>query len=150
MKDYLAAEPLIIERVRARCATELGLRQVIGVADLEGVESARQVLPAAYVLYGGERVPEERTHRGAVQQVNQRWYVVLAQSNRRDASHGSDWRREIGGMLAALNAALQGWKPSAEHGELTKAAAPAPLYRSGYGYWPLAFNTRIVTRGESR
>jgi hypothetical protein len=148
MQDYLALEEPLIERVRACCAAELGLRAVQGVADLEGVIAAGQRLPAVYVLYAGERVPAgEQSHRGGVAHVDQRWYVVLALRNVRDTQHGSAWRRDAGPMLAALNAALQGWRAAPEFQPLQKTSAPAPMYTAGYGYFPLAYTARIKTTG---
>lgn len=146
--DYLALEGLIIARIEAAAGVALGLRRLCGAADLDGVKAEGQVTPAVYVLYAGERVPAERTQQGAVQIIEQRWLAVLALKNRRDTRTGEAWRREAGPMLTRLNTALQGWRPSREYGPLIKAAAPGPGFEAGFGYFPLAYHSRIVLKGD--
>ena len=146
--DYLALEGLIIARIETAVSADLGLRRIAGAADLDGAKTEGQVTPAVYVLYGGERVPAERTHQGAVQVIEQRWLAVLALKNRRDTRTGEAWRREAGPMLTRLNACLQGWRPDRDHGPLIKAAAPGPGFEAGFGYFPLAYHSRIVLKGD--
>ena len=143
--DYLGAEPLLLERLREQVE---GVRAVLSAADLAGVAESKQPTPALHVLYGGYTPGEQlKGSQGRVQASHQRWVVVVAVRNLRTPHTGEDARGEAGPLLSAVLEALQGWRPSAEHTPLELAAGPAPGFSKGYGYFPLAFATRVVTRG---
>jgi hypothetical protein len=140
---YLAAEALIAERLAERLP---GGTHVLTAADLAGVEARAQLTPAAHVVYDGDRLGDAGG-RGLAQVVWQRWLVVIAVRNRREALSGAAAREDAGTLIAAALAALAGWAPSASHGPLARVQAPRPAYEAGFLYVPLAFETRLITVG---
>ncbi len=144
LTNYLAAEQLIIDRLRAN--TTVPERHVLSAADLANVAEATQPTPALHVIFTGY-APTQEKGDGLIQQTEQTWTVIVVVRNVREAATGTPARRDAGGYLAEVLAALQGWKPSAEHTAMKLAPAPAPGYSSGYGYFPLAFTTRTTSKG---
>lgn len=144
--DYLALEPLLIERLRAQTS----LRHVLPAPDLAAVEEAEQFTPAVHVLWWGERVPQGRDARVGIEQiVGHTWLAVVAVRNAKDMRTGAGVRGEAGGLLAEVNAALQGWRPGPGWDALAKVSAPRPLYRGAFAYFPLAFEAVTYTRGSA-
>ncbi len=148
MSNYLALESLVIARLKATLP-EIN-NQVQGAADLEGVKADQQVAPRIDVVPYGEGVlqgEKDGSRVGNVQICEPRILVVVVVRNVRDIRSGAATRSEAGELLWEANAALQGWKPDADHGHLKKIPAPAPAYDRGFGYYPLAFASRIVRKG---
>lgn len=145
--NYLALEPLIIDRLKTEVPT---LRAVLSADALADLAEGVQTTPAAYVLYDGDDVPSadgKRAGDGARQLVSQRWLVVLAVRNARG---GSDAREDAGPLLTQILAALAGYHPqpappSQVYRPLKRAQAPRPGYHAGYGYFPLLFTTEVLT-----
>jgi hypothetical protein len=73
--------------------------------------------------------------------------VYLVVRNLRTTVTGADNRAEAGPLITQVNAKLQGWKPSAEFGELLRITPPPVRYRHGNGYFPLAYKARTISRG---
>lgn len=145
ISDYLAAEPLLIARLRAAVA---GFRAVLGAADLDGVAEGAQTVPAAHVIYDGDALPggdASRGGAGAAQMVAQRWLVVVAVRNVRQAATGDGARGEAGPLISQTLAALSGWQPSPSFRPLRRVAGPRPGYNAGFGYFPLLFEAQLVT-----
>jgi len=142
--NYLGAEPLLIARLQAQVP---GVKAVLSAADLAGVAESKQQTPALHVLFRGYR-PTRTSGEGRVQETEQTWQVVVAVKNLRSPQTGEHAREEAGPLLAAVLAALQGWRPSAEHTPLTLAAGAAPGFSRGYAYFPVAFGTNVVTRAS--
>lgn len=143
--DYLSAEAPIIARLRAEVS---GLRTVLGAADIAELEEAAVPTPAAFVIYDGDEIPEgegARAGAGTAQRVTQRWYVVVAVRNARDALGGSAARAEAGPLISQAIAALAGWQPTADHRPLRRAGAVPPGFSKGFGYFPILFTTEVVT-----
>lgn len=140
MDNYLSAESLIIERLRTQVT---GVRAVLSAADLAGVEEAKQVTPALHVLYDGDDLGD-RAADGADGIVRQRWLVIVAVRNARGQASGAGAREVAGPIILQVLAALGGWQPDEEHGELVRIAAPRPAFSpGGFAYFPLAFHTAI-------
>ncbi|MEW6490766.1 MAG: hypothetical protein AB1578_22995 [Thermodesulfobacteriota bacterium] len=144
MQNYLSAEALIVARLQSKVA---GVKAVLSAADLDGVAESAQVTPAVHVVFGGYRPTQERDE-GRVQESEQVWIAVVAVRNLRTPKTGEHARETAGELCADVLAALQGWRPSAEHQPLKLAPGPRPGFSKGYGYFPLAFTTRVVTRGQ--
>jgi hypothetical protein len=143
--NYLAAESLIIARLKAQVPT---FRAVYGAADLAGVEERAQVTPAAHVIYDGDAVPGGEVNRagaGAAQVVAQHWLVVVAVRNVRDTQGGQYTREEAGPLVSQTITALSGWKPSTDFRPLRRTSAPKPAFTNGFGYFPLMFEALLIT-----
>jgi hypothetical protein len=75
--DYLQLEDLLVDRLKTEMTD---LRAVMTATDLAGVQGARQVEPAAHVIYIGDQIGEgsqSQGSTGASQVVTQHWMVVL-------------------------------------------------------------------------
>lgn len=144
MTDYLAAEALLLARLSDQVP---GVKAVLAAADLEGVEEAKQVTPALHLVFGGYRpLRQGQGAGGRLVETEQTWWVVVAVKNLRTAKTGTDARAEAGPLLAAVLGALLGWKPSPDHAPLELAPAPRGGFSKGFGYYPLAFVTRVIMR----
>lgn len=102
-------------------------------------------LPAAFVGFDGEVIGgsagAEHAHI-----VVQRWLVVLAVGNYRNADTAQGVTAAAGPLLYELVRALTGWQPEG-FTELERQAAPRPGYLAGVGFFPLAFATTMVVEG---
>lgn len=144
MDNYLIAEQLIVDRLRSRLSSNI---KVLSAADLVGVSENAQATPAVHVIYDGYR-PTQVTGNGRKQETEQTWLTVIAVRNVRDTRAATATREDAGPIMLDCLKALQGWKLSDEHSSLELAGAPKAGYSAGFGYFPLAFTTRIVTEGE--
>lgn len=144
LADYLAAESLIVERLRDQVQD---LRAVLSAADLAGVEERSQVTPALHVLYYGDRLGATQGHN-AGQIVYQQWLVVVSVRNARGQVSGQAARSDAGPIMAQVIGAMLGWQPSVDFRPFGRVTAPRPSYRpGGYAYFPLAFEAQIMTAG---
>lgn len=144
MDNYLIAEQLIVERLTTRLR---GVKKVLAAADLAGVAESSQTTPAVHVVYQGYR-PTQEKEDGATQQTEQTWLVVVAVRNVRDTRAATATREDAGPIMLDCLRALQGWLPSKEHSRLKLSTAPQAGYRAGFGYFPMAFTTKLITRGD--
>lgn len=137
--DYLALEPLIIERIDDTVA---GLKVVTGVPDLAAVGAGQQVTPAVYVIYLGDQPGEQQ---GNAQVVTQLWAAVLTVYYADADGSGEGARRIAGPLLGRLLPALAGWKPRKDITPLKRVATTTPAeYADGFGYFPLVFAASFV------
>ncbi|MBF0273471.1 MAG: hypothetical protein HQL98_15590 [Magnetococcales bacterium] len=139
MDDLFALEPHLAERIAARVPE---LRRVAVAKDLAGVTSQGQIVPACYVVYGGDDpVPGELEEGEGL--LDQYWLVVLAVhvGVREEPSN-----REAGLLLAKIDAALRGWRPPVDGTiePLTRSRSPSPLFDDGYAYFALRYRARIT------
>lgn len=147
--DYLAAGPLIEQRIQ----DATNIKRVKGVGDLtawldDEAEFTKQLsgkLPAAFVGFDGEAIGD-MTGGGTDYVVAQRWLVVLAVGNLRNADTQQGVVADAGPLLTQLAQALSGWKPQG-FTELIRQAAPRPGYRAGVGFFPLVFATDMNVEG---
>lgn len=146
LDDYLIAESLI----QARLA-EPGrdLPRVLSGADLEGVVEESQPSPAIHLVGPFEQIPVgkgDTALRNRAQKVIQGWMLVVVVRNVRGVA---DARKDAGPYVSGTIKALQGWTPSTEHGAMLRRDAPyRPTYRNGFFYYPLLFQTQIITTGD--
>ena len=145
LADYLAAEPLIVTRLRGEVAG-VPSAHVLTAADLSGVEARAQHTPALHVIYDGDEPLGEsgQSDAGDVQITWQRWLVVVAVRSARDTTGGAGARALAGPLLVAVIQALAGWRPSADHSPLIRASAPRPAFDAGFAYYPQLYRTAIV------
>ncbi|MDX1464122.1 MAG: hypothetical protein R3215_00285 [Halomonas sp.] len=148
--DYLVAEGLILARLETELADLAGLK-VLSTADLAGVDEGAQHTPALHVVYMGDAVPGgEQVDQGNYHVLRQRWMVVAAVRNARQQRSGQATRAEAGPLLSRVIQALSGWRPGEGLGSLTRVSAPRPAFTpGGFGYFPLQFETVLMTRAPS-
>jgi hypothetical protein len=139
MDNYLSAEQLIIDRLEA----QIDGVHVLSAADLSGVDERSQVTPAVHVVYDGDDLGD-RAGDGAAQIVRQRWLTVVATRNVRAIGSGKAAREDAGTVILQALAALAGWQPSEEHGQMVRIPGPRPAYRDGYLYVPITWHTAIA------
>ncbi|WP_027671304.1 phage tail terminator protein [Rheinheimera baltica] len=132
-EDYLATE----QHLEAVLKNIEGLRKVYCSADMAEVTDKTQATPCAHVIYMGDKVPES-VQAGSLIHVTQTWLVVLAVRLSPDSS------KEAGKLLARTLRGIQQNSFVQGIGPLNRVNAPArPLLKSGFGYYPLAFEVRF-------
>ncbi len=143
MENHLAMEALLIERLKTEVPDFLA---VLGMADLASMQEAGQPAPAAHVIYQGDSIPggDSRAGNGAAQVVAQTWLVVVAVRNVRDTKGGAAAREDAGPLISKTLAALSGWAAPGFR-PLRRVNAPRPGFNAGYGYFPLAFEAKLIT-----
>ena len=140
------------EEVRVKQQADVMLRQIESdrkslKARFQGqVENfVAQKLDAIIVIPNGIRVDEQR-HRQAA--ITEEVVVVAAVRNASTQLTGEASQEEAGPVLNLIVESLLGWIPGDPYSYLTMAASsPPPDHESGYGYYPLAFETTYVLSG---
>ncbi|MBF0189786.1 MAG: hypothetical protein HQL99_01390 [Magnetococcales bacterium] len=138
MDDLFAAEHPILERLRLRIPA---FRQVCAARSLEEIPAFTGTTPALYVLFDGHK---PLVHAGHEQALEQRWLMVVAVRNGREADRGEGERREAGPLLWQVCQALVGWRPGPDHGPFRVSTTPGALVAEGVALFPLRFATRVV------
>lgn len=137
--DYLALEPLLLERIRAEVP---GLKAVMGVADLASVSAKQQITPAVYVIYLGDVVGQAS---GRAQVVDQVWAVVPTVYYADSTGNGEGARRLAGPLISSVLAALSNWTPRIDMKPLRRVQSNTPAeYEDNFGYFPLLFISGFV------
>lgn len=149
--DYLQAGSLIEARIRAAATTinrVSPLGNLYALLENEPDRMAQHIsgqLPAAFVGFDGETIGDtagdDFTHVAV-----QRWMVVLAVGNYRNADTAQGVTADAGPLLSTLVQALTGWAP-AGFTRLERQAAPRPGYLAGVGFFPLVFATTLFVDG---
>ena len=144
LSNYLAISPLIIARIRAEVPA---IVDVLPAQDLATLTESTLRTPSAFVIYDGDNLGDT-AGRGQAQGVKQRWLIVLAIRNARQNDGGAGLAADAGPLISDLLTALQGWQPdSTDYRPLTRVAAPRPGYSPAFAFYPLAFETQIITTG---
>jgi len=141
LTDYLAAGPLLMQRIRAAVP---GVAAVLAARDLSRLAESTLQSPAVFVVYDGDRLGDA-AGRGGARIVHQRWLVVLAVRNATQADGGTALAHDAGPLLSGLIEALQGWAPSADFRPLYRSNAPPPDFSPSFGFYPLAFEAALIT-----
>lgn len=139
---FLDAEALIIARLKERVK---GLVLVAGAEAIEGLEEQAQRTPAIYVTLD-TYTPTRSV--GVATEWDQTWNVTVAVRNASQGDGGAT-REDAGPFLSAALKALQGWRPSPNHSALALKPNPRPRISNGFGYFPLSFTCRVVSRGDT-
>lgn len=138
--NHLALESSLIAALRERVPA---LRAVSGAADLANIKESAAPSPAVFVLYDGERIGET-SHDRRQQVVMQRWLVVLFVKHA-GQDGGVALRATAGELLTSIIAALSGFQPGFLFSPLLRVNAPRPGYTPAAGWFPLAYEARVVT-----
>ena len=107
----------------------------------------RNTTMAVVVIPVGLEVSEQRRNQVAIAEA-----VIVVVQVRNPASQlaGISVLQDAGPLLSACIQALLGWTPDVDAYEsLTMTSAPNPEFEAGFGYYPLAFQTRYVLSGVS-
>lgn len=145
--DWLAAGPLMVDRLRAEVPALRGVGSINDLGDLEA--RVGQQAPAAFVVYDGDRVAPA-VGSGASEAGAQKWIVVLALRSARAGGDGSGLAAEAGRLLPQIRNALVGWAPFENGRPLRRVTAPRPGYGTAFAYFPLAFELDFVTAPPRR
>lgn len=142
LSNLLAAEPLIIARLKAKTT---GLATIASASVLAGAQDIAPYCPAAFVLPGRGN---PGSTAGAVRAVEeQEWQIVVVVRNVRDPNDVNTTATIAGPFLLQIVQALIGWRPSADHRAMTYAGRGEPYYEPGYGEFPLFFTTGVPLQG---
>jgi hypothetical protein len=139
--NHLALGPVILDRLQDLKRTWPSLA-LLSARDLAGVRLAEERLPAVHVLYVGDDLPATDP-KSALVEVDQVWGVVASV---RDARQVGEAQVEVGEIITAILARLQGWTPP-EGRPLRRVRAPGPLYHAGILRVPVYFTGRVLSRG---
>ncbi len=139
---FASVEQIIIDRLRTRLpdATVEPLRE------LERVPELRQKAPAVFVIYDGYTVGDVIAN-GAVQNIVQNWYVVIAAKSAKGNGNVSAARDQAAEMCEQVLGALLGFHLGGGR-YLRLAEAPGPEYDAGYCHVPLAFTSAASFKGQ--
>ncbi len=142
-----AIPELVRARLEARLSThaEYGQVPVLRAANIETLP--RNIPLAVVVVPAGLDVDEQRRSQVAMAEA----FAVVAQvRNASTQLTGEAVLAEAGLLLVECVKALLGWTPDPDAYEpLTMIAAPAPEYGAGFGYYPIAFQTRYILTGAT-
>ena len=146
--NFLAAEPLLIERLRAVLPSNV---HVLSAADLAGVAAGQQPTPAVHVLYTGYQVADTRTAAAAA--VDQQWLTVVVTRNVADIEQGFHARQQAGPLAAQVMDALYRHRLKQDGkafgaSQIRMASAPAPGFLDGHYYLPLGWAVGVMFSGE--
>jgi len=143
--NWLAAEPLLVERLR----TVLGSSaHVLTARALAAVEEAGQPTPAVHVLYHGEPSIQSGA-AGVVTDVTQTWLLVCCIENVATLKQGAAAGQDAGHLAMRVRTAVTGpaWRPGGGLAPFEQVPSPyAATYSSGRLYLPLAFRTKFQLR----
>lgn len=140
MLDHLAAEALLVARLKDQVPE---FRAVYTAGELAQVDEATQIVPAAHVIYDGERF-EDEAGKGAARKVTQTWLVVVAVESASDPVTGAGARASAGVLMQKAINALAGHKLGEGFRECRRADAPRASYSGPFAYFPLAFEVSFI------
>lgn len=146
--NYLALEPLLIDRIAAQLGDEL--HKIGGVAEFDAVLENDGPYPAAFVLYDNEAV-EPRSMDGRRMMVTQLWQVCLLTRPGISTQSGAASLIETGTLLSKLIDALAGWLPATGYQVLKRVQArgQSVVYANGLAMFVLEFEAGVpLTMGE--
>lgn len=122
-------------------------KRVLSAADMASIEESAQITPCVYVIYAGH-TPLKSYANGVIQDIEQRWIVVITTRNARATVDGKAVREDAEPIINAVIEALMGFKPDPSGSALSLSSSEAPVYRTGFGYFPFSFTRRRTFRGQ--
>lgn len=140
---FADTEQKIIDRLRERLPADV---HVAALRELERVPELRQKAPAVWVIYDGFRLGDKLTPTGAVQQILQDWFVVVAAKSARGNGDVNAARDQAATLCETVLAALLGFHLGGGK-YLQLGEAPGPEYDGGYAHVPLAFSNAATFKG---
>lgn len=143
--DYPAPyqlEKLVYDRLITSLAD---LNLLIGTANEIGT-MPKQFPQAVFVMPHQLEVSEQRRNQVAFRESV---LVVGVMRNPSTQITGEAAREDISPVLVRVIGALLGWVPESSFEPLAMTNAPNAEHDAGFGYYPLAFETRYVLTGVS-
>lgn len=151
--NILACYPALLERL----ASVPGVKRVLEAPDLEALAADRKIRPddgAVYLVFDGF-TPAETAGNAANLALKLSFSVILAK--RQYTPNKMQYGQEgVGETLTALIRAMQGFVPKNTDGQSLTAApfaarAALPItYDEGYAFFPLRFETSVITTLKRR
>lgn len=141
--SFFDIEKLMIDRLVQELPETV---RVFSAADLASVPANAQVVPAVHVVYGGFEVTEVKNDRKSAK-VRQTWYAVPVVRNVANQIDGKGARSVSSELVDLTFDALAGWKPGSAYFPLEPVTPPAPLWKKGLFYIPLAFKATTTIGG---
>jgi len=141
---FQAVEQIIIDRLRAKLPDVT----VEPLRELERVPELRQKAPAVFVIYDGYTVGQSLMPTGAIQQITQDWYVVVATKSAKGNGNVNAARDQAGEICEQVLDALLGFHLGLGR-YLRLSDAPGPEYDAGYCHVPLAFSNAATFKGQA-
>ncbi len=132
----------VADRIRAQVPD---LRKVAGAAGFAAAREDLKALPAAYVLPLGDSARPNTLAGGISQQVVERFGVILAAGNARDA-RGDAANAALEGLRGAVLQALLGYQPAAEYDPVQYGGGRLLMLDAGVIWWQLEFTTGYYER----
>lgn len=142
--NFHAAETAIVDRIKAAAQSGPGAwaRAVETRDKLATVAEEMQTVPAVYVVYDGYTVLEADEQRALL---SHRWLVIVVVGNATQGRESSPRNQEAGPYVAAVLAALHGYRPPGSTTALVAATPPRPYYSEAkFAYFPVAFTTNVI------
>lgn len=140
MTDLLAAEPLIIDRLKTITGVT-GLR-VASTASIVGTTDIAAHAPALFVHPGDSEIAAE-IQRGLAQSEEESWEVVAVVKLIPDPTNlAKTYQSEAGSLLNKVVEKLVGWAPSSDFGATRYAGRDKPDAQPGYAEFALRFKVR--------
>ena len=137
-------ETAIIERLRARLDSSI---KVLSLSELARVPELRQKAPAVFVVFEGYSPADSTPNIPHIQQVEQRWSVVVAAKNATGGGETNAAKADASDIATNVLTALLGFSV-APGVRLKLTAAPGPEYEGGFAYLPIGFSCRATFKGD--
>lgn len=140
---FLDPGSAIVTRLRDRLTVDVGTAVDAGaVVDAPGTD------PAVYVVFDGY-APAQAIAQGMVQQIVQRWGVILKMRKVTGAILDDTLPTAEGAaeVIDGVFAALCGFRPCAGFDQLQLDEGTGATFAAGYVYYQLVFTTRTTVRG---
>ncbi|MFZ2269043.1 MAG: hypothetical protein WAV95_15820 [Azonexus sp.] len=137
--------PLLEARLREVCTAAGG--NIFQAESLAGVKESAQVTPALHLVLGPYRPTSNDGTSSTIWETI--WFVVAVVKNQRQGKGAKAVREDSGAglLLQQAIAALDGWQCPGTIDLVHAVPPPPPLITAGFGYFPLAFETKCVTDG---
>lgn len=142
--NFHEAETGIVARLKATTQAGPGAwARAVETRDvLATVAEEMQTTPAIYVVYDGFGVLEADEQRALIAH---RWLAVVAIGNATQGREAAPRNQESGPYVAAVVAALHGYRPPGSTTGLVPATPPRPYYSEAkFAYFPVAFTTTVL------
>lgn len=140
MTDLLAAEPLIIARLKE--ITSVAGLKVASTASIVGTLDITAQCPALFVHPGASEISAE-IQRGLAQAEEEEWEVVAAVKLIPDPSGlAKTYQSEAGALLNKVVEKLVGWAPSSDFGAVRYDGRDKPEVMPGHAEFGLRFKVR--------
>lgn len=123
-----------------------GLKKVGGAADLDAIGTGVVPTPSAYVIPARESASDIELLGGFEQDIENHFTIILAISNRRDAT-GAAALGSLETIRRAVKTAMNGWCPDASIGEQVRFVSGNILrFDDGLLWWADEYRVKTYER----